>query len=115
MNRKKMPVFVLMIALLLICLTGCSKDDAVESWAYNFDETKEILRLNTDGSAMYMEKYYVDGIQKSREKKFTSYNKDDNYITLTGSDGELQMRYESSDEGMVLYEKSIYTYTPTET
>ena len=115
MNRKKMPVFVLMIALVLIFATGCGKDEAVESWAYNFDETKEILRLNTDGSAMFMEKYYVDGIQKSREKNYTSYKKDDNCITLTGSDGDLEMRYESSDKGMVLYEKSTYTYTPTET
>ena len=115
MNRKKMPVFILMIALVLICLTGCSgKDDAVESWAYNFDETKEILRLNADGTAMYMEKYFEEGIQKSREKKYTSYKKDDNYITLTGSDGELKLRYETTDSGIQIYEKSTYVYTPNE-
>ena len=42
MNRKKMPVFVLMIALVLIFATGCGKDEAVESWAYNFDETSKV-------------------------------------------------------------------------
>ena len=111
MKVKKMPVFAMILVMILMCLTGCSKS---ESWAYNFDETKEILRLNSDGTAVYQAKVFVDGIQKTEERKYTSYKKDDSYLTLSGSDGELKMRCETTDNGLVLYEKSTYVYTPRE-
>lgn len=111
MKVKKMPVFAMILVMILMCLTGCSKS---ESWAYNFDDTKEILRLNSDGTAVYQAKIFVDGIQKTEERKCTSYKKDDSYLTLSGSDGELKMRCETTENGLVLYEKSTYVYTPRE-
>jgi hypothetical protein len=74
MKVKKMPVFAMILVLTAALLTGCGK---AESWAYNFDETKEILRLNSDGTAVYQAKVFVDGIQKTEERKYTSYKKDD--------------------------------------
>ena len=112
MKVKKMPVFALLLVLVtVVLLTGCGK---AESWAYNFDKTKEILRLNTDGTAVYQEKVFVEGVQKTKEKKYTSYKKDDSFITLTGEDGDLKIRYKTTDDGIILYEKSTYRYTPSE-
>jgi len=49
-----------------------------------------------------------------KETKYSSYKKDDSYITLSGPDGDLKIRYKTTDTGIILYEKSTYVYTTTE-
>ena len=82
MKIKKKPAFAMIIVMLLtMCLAGCSDSDNTkkgvkESWAYNFDETKEVLRLNEDGTAMYQVKSFKDNVQVSKATKFDSYMPD---------------------------------------
>jgi len=118
MKRMKKPAFALIIVMLLtMCLTGCSNTDdntekgVKESWAYNFDETKEVIRLNEDGTAMYQVKSFKDNVQVSKATKFDSYTKDDKYITLKNADTEIKLMYEPYEKGIMLYEKSTYKYS----
>ncbi|RKM53956.1 hypothetical protein D6853_14490, partial [Butyrivibrio sp. X503] len=68
-----------------------------ESWAYNHEPDKEILALYDNGNAVF------------KDEK-CKYIKDDEFITLTGKDGnELKMHYDTNEEGIVLYEKEKYT------
>ena len=105
---RKTVVTLLLIALLSL-LCSCSKTTTVESWAYNFDKTKEILRLNSDGTASYVLKVYENGKQVKKTQEYKSYNKDDSFITLKDKDGgELKLRYIKTDAGINLYEKTEY-------
>ena len=113
-QKKAFLLFTLMVLALATLITGCGKDEkkTAESWAYNFDDTTEVLRLNSDGSAFFLAKEYENGRQIKKEKNFSSYIKDDTYITMKNSDGsELKLRYMRTDEGMNIYEKSIYRYS----
>jgi hypothetical protein len=106
---KKIVLMLLLISVLSL-LCGCSKEAAVvESWAYNHDKTTEILRLNSDGTASYVLKVYEDGKQVKKNQEYTSYIKDDSFITLKDKNGtELKLRYVKTDEGINLYEKNEY-------
>lgn len=105
---RKTVVTLLLIALLSL-LCSCSKATTVESWAYNFDKTTEILRLNSDGTASYVLKVYENGKQVKKTQEYKSYNKDDSFITLKDkNDGELKLRYTRTDSGINLYETTEY-------
>jgi len=109
MKMFKKIVLTLLLISLLSLLCSCSKADSVESWAYNFDKTTEILRLNSDGTASYILKVYEDGKQVKKTQEYKSYNKDDSFITLKDKDdGELKLRYIKTDAGINLYEKTEY-------
>lgn len=82
---------------------------ATESWAYIHDKSKEILRLNDDGTAYYVSKVYENGKQVNKENVYSSYIKEDEYITLKDSNGEeLKIRYAMKDKELLMYERIIY-------
>lgn len=110
MKKLKKTVLTLLLISIFVFLYGCSKNTTVdESWAYNFDKTTEILRLKPDGTASYVVKMYVDGKQVKKTVNYTSYKKDDSFITLKDKDGnELKLRYTNTDAGIDLYEKNEY-------
>ena len=121
MNRKNKYVFVVLLSLILVLATACGKEEkkeetngngADESWAYGYDSANEILRLNADGSAVYKVKTYKNNVQIMETKNFSSYKKDDSYITLTDKEGtELKLRYKKTDKGITVYEKTVYEYS----
>ncbi|MBR5177448.1 MAG: hypothetical protein IKW90_01450 [Lachnospiraceae bacterium] len=107
MTKKTVLAFLLIAVLAMLC--GCSKTTSVESWAYNFDKSAEILKLNSDGTASYVLKVYENGVQVKKTVEYKSYKKDDSFITLTDKDGgELKLRYVKTDDGINLYEKTEY-------
>ena len=109
MKMIKKTVLTLLLISVFSLLCSCSKATTVESWAYNFDKTTEILRLNSDGTASYILKVYEDGKQVKKTQEYKSYNKDDSFITLKDkNDGELKLRYIKTDAGINLYEKTEY-------
>lgn len=96
MKRIKQIAFIYILLCAIVALTGCGK---AEKWAYIHDAETEILSFGSDGKAEF----------KGEEYSFT---KDDQYIELTDRDGEsLRMRYVMDGEQMLLYEKSIYTFS----
>jgi hypothetical protein len=121
MKRIKAKAFLLFIGMVFVMatfITGCGKNEkkTAESWAYNFEDTAEVLRFDSDGTAFYLAKEYENGVQVKKEKNFSSYNKDDSYYTLKSSNGEeLKFRYLRNDDGMVIYEKSTYKYSSVNT
>ena len=107
MTKKTVLAFLLIAVLAMLC--GCNKTTSVESWAYNFDKSAEILKLNSDGTASYVLKVYENGVQVKKTVEYKSYKKDDSFITLTDKDGgELKLRYVKTDDGINLYEKTEY-------
>ncbi|MBR4343764.1 MAG: hypothetical protein IKP88_13895 [Lachnospiraceae bacterium] len=109
MKKIKRIVLTLLLITVFTLLYGCSKDIEGESWAYNFEKTKEILRLNSDGTASYVIKVYENGEQVKKTKEYKSYKKDDSYITLTDKNGsELRLRYFKDDSGITVYETTEY-------
>lgn len=96
MKRIKLIIFRCMLVCAMVVLTGCGK---AERWAYIHDTETEILRLGSDGKAEFNGEKY-------------SYTRDDQYIELTDGDGELlKMRYVMDGDQMLLYEKSVYTFS----
>jgi len=82
---------------------------AAESWAYIYDKSKEILRLNDDGTAYYVSRVYENGKQVSHENVYSSYIKDDEYITLKSADGEeVKLRFKKNGDELLLYERIIF-------
>jgi len=115
MKMIKKTVLTLLLISVFTILYGCGKNATEdkntggESWAYNFDKTTDILNLNTDGTASYILKVYENGNQIKKKQDYTSYTKDDSYITLKEKNGnELKLRYVKTDEGIDLYEKTEY-------
>ena len=73
------------------------KADDFSSWAAIYEETKESLSFNKDGSATY------------KGKKYDSYSVDENFITLKGSE-EVKMRYIMKQKKMLLYDSKPYKF-----
>lgn len=91
--KRSLVLGILIFATLTI--NGCGKK--VESWAYNHEPDKEILALYDNGNAVFKDEKY-------------KYSKDNEFITLTGKDGnELKMHYDTNEDGIVLYEIEKYT------
>ena len=111
MRMIKKIVLMLLLVSSLSVLYGCSKESSeLESWAYIYDKATEILRLNSDGTASYELKVYEDGKQVKKKQEYSSYIKDDSFITLKDENGgELKIRYIKTDTGIDLYEKTEYT------
>ncbi len=87
---------IILLASALIMLAGCGS--VKESWAYSHDPATEIISLSDNGKAVY------NGVRYS-------YTQDDEFITLKDKKGtELKLRYIPDNEGMILYEKSVYEY-----
>lgn len=103
MKRIKRMMFTSILVCALLALTGCGKGESWEErWAYIHDTETEILCLGSDGKAEYKGEKY-------------SYTKDDQYIELTDGSGKpLKMRYVMDGEQMLLYEKTVYTYSGNE-
>lgn len=92
---KKLLTFIFAFTMLLTA-SGCGKYK--ENWAYIHDPKVTVLSLSDDGKAIYKGTKY-------------SYTKDDSYIDLKGEDGsELKLRYIADKDGMILYEKTTYTF-----
>ena len=102
-EMKKISRIALGCLLLCLLLAACTKDPKketevvpCESWAYNHEPEKEILRLQEDGKAVFKGQEY-------------SYSKDDQFITLTDDKNQsLKLRYKMTKEGMFLYEQTTY-------
>ena len=114
-RMKKNCYIIILIAILAVLATGCTKDEVktLESWAYSFDSANEILRLCSDGSAVYQASEYQDGLQVKVGKRYSSYKKDNGYLILSDPNmPELKMRYTENENGIILYEISEYKYSP---
>jgi hypothetical protein len=74
-------------------------DENAESWAYIHESTKEILRLGSDGRAIFHGNAY-------------DYSRDGDFLILKDADGtETKMRFIEKREGqMLLYERTEYHY-----
>ncbi len=96
------------IAILVVALAGCGKNDSnlseaqkkvCGSWAYVHDKETEVLKLKDDGTAKY-------------EKNKYTYEVNDTYITLMNTKGEtVKFRYEMDGEDMLLYFETEYEYS----
>ena len=93
-RKGKRPCLAAMVLLLMLTVTGCG--GTAESWAYNHEPTVEILNLGGNGKAVF------------KGEKYSKYTKDDEFITLSGKNGELKIRYEMDKDNMILYEESTY-------
>ena len=105
-EMKKISRIALGCLLLCLFFAACTKEDPkekekdvpAESWAYNHEPEKEILRLREDGTALFKGTEY-------------SYSKDDQFITMTDDKNQsLKLRYKMTKEGMYLYEQTTYHF-----
>ena len=102
MHRVNYKHYVLSVlaafAAAAFLLAGCGT--RTDSYAYIHDPETEIIALSDNGKAVYKGNQYT-------------YTQDDTYIYLKGKDNDtVQLRYipNEKDDGMILYEKSVYTY-----
>jgi hypothetical protein len=95
MKKNIISIFLIAVSASFIALmvTGCGKK--IESWAYDYEPTEEVAAFYKGGKAVF------------KGEKYT-YVKDDSYITFTGKDETLKLRYTEDDGQMVLYEKATY-------
>ncbi len=94
-GKGKRSCLAAVMLLIMLTVTGCG--GTAESWAYDYEPTVEILNLGGNGKAVY------------KGEKYSKYVKDDEFITLSGKDGELKIRYEMDKDNMIFYEESTYT------
>ena len=94
-RNGKRSCLAAVLLLLMLTVTGCG--GTAESWAYDYEPATEILNLGGNGKAVY------------KGEKYSKYVKDGEFITLSGKDGELKIRYEMDKDNMILYEESTYT------
>lgn len=83
--------------MLILCtaLAGCG--GKAEKWAYIHEPDKEVLRLSSNGKAVFNGTEYT-------------YTKDSDHITLTDAAGKPEEhRYVMDGEQMIFYERSVYT------
>ena len=104
MNKAvRKPAAVALLFLMIFGMVCCSKAEGNKSencgsWAYIHDKETEILRLDTDWTAIYHGDRYT-------------YTEGDGYLELTGKDGEkINIRFIPQYDYMLLYEKKTYTY-----
>ena len=107
MKSGKFICLLLLLAFAAAVLYGCgekaelsaSAKKLVGSWAYNHDSETEILRLKANGVAKYGDEKY-------------SFEADESFLLLTDDKGEtMSLRYEPTDDGMLLYQTAYYTYS----
>ena len=105
---KKSLVLLLTLSIIAAVFTGCSgdKNPLVGEWAYLHDKETTAFTVTSKGKAN------LDGVEYD-----CTY--DDSFITLSASDSKTQkLRYILTDEGLVLYKSTDYTYsgdgTPTD-
>ncbi|WP_034466406.1 hypothetical protein [Butyrivibrio proteoclasticus] len=97
MKKITTPLYVFVICVFSLMLSGCAKK--TESLAYVHEPTEEILSFYDDGTCVY------------KGAKF-SYTKDDSFIYLKTKDGlTVKLRYTDDGTDKILYEKSTYVYT----
>lgn len=105
-KRSSMKRFItIFLIAVLILLAGCAAADlspqaqAIQGkWAYIHDEETVILKLKSDGSAVFHDKDYT-------------YDCDDEYIMLKSEDGEeLNLRYLLDGDDFYIFEQTTYTY-----
>ena len=96
--------FAIVIALVALAFFMKKENANRQSWAYDYEPTKEILMLGNSGKATYKGESY-------------NYEKDDQFITFSKSGAEsFKIRYEMTKddkggEAMFFYEPKYYTYS----
>ena len=95
--RQTALICVLLIAAAML-LSGCGENDPLcGEWAYIHDPETPVLTLEANGKAKFNGADYT-------------FKSDDTYIKLASGGETLDMRYVLEDDGMYLYETTVYTY-----
>lgn len=101
MRVKKSLVLLLTFSIMVAVFTGCSKSDSplTGEWAYLHDKETAAFTVTSKGKAV------LDGTEY--DCKY-----DDSFITLSASDSNTKkLRYILTDEGLILYKSTDYTYS----
>ena len=101
MRVKKSLVLLLTFSIAAAIFTGCSdkNNPLTGEWAYLHDKEKAAFTVTSNGKAT------LDGV--TYDCKY-----DDSFITLSASDSNTKkLRYVLTDEGLVLYKSTDYTYS----
>ena len=105
--KKKLLIiapFAIVIALVALAFFMKKENANRQSWAYDYEPTKEILSLGSRGKATYKGVDYT-------------YDKDGQFITFSKSgEDSFKIRYEMTEdengaEAMFFYEPKYYTYS----
>ena len=96
MDRFSKSITLLILAIGLFVITGCSK--YAGKWAYNHDPETVILELDQKGNAIYKGQKYK---YKEKEPFFELKDENGNVINL---------RFRKEDGKLYIYEKSVYDY-----
>ena len=98
MKRLKKTLTIFALTTVMLISGGCSGSKKIESWAFDYEPTEEILALYDDGKAVY------------KGEKCT-YVKDDDSIDITDKDGNtVEHKYFMDKDKMVVYIASVYDY-----
>ena len=91
-------IIVCLSVMLILLMTGCSKEVTTEEWAYIHDATTTVLALSDNGTAVFNGKNY-------------SYKLEDDILTLTDKDGYVaRMRFIPDGDQYLLYQTYRYEY-----
>ena len=100
MKTFRLCTLISLMIVITVGLCGCgSKVDSklCGDWAYIHDDVTTILSIESNGKAVYKGLAYT-------------VSADDQYIDFKGGNGDMKLRYEIEDDGILIYERTVYEY-----